>query len=66
MEPNNLWVFGYGSLIWNPGFEFKKLVVGHIKGYARKFYQGSDEHRGSPDRVFGLFAWFLFGIIFFL
>lgn len=52
MNPNNLWVFGYGSLIWNPGFEFKNLVVGCIKGYTRKFYQGSDEHRGSPDRVF--------------
>lgn len=47
MDNKSIWVFGYGSLIWNPGFQFKKCVVGHIKGYVRRFYQGSDQHRGS-------------------
>lgn len=47
----NIWVFGYGSLIWNPGFDYSKSMIGQIKGYSRRFYQGSDVHRGSPDRV---------------
>ncbi|KAI7690132.1 Glutathione-specific gamma-glutamylcyclotransferase 1 [Sarcoptes scabiei] len=47
----SVWVFAYGSLIWNPGFEFRKVLVGHIKGYARRFYQGSDSHRGSPETL---------------
>lgn len=48
---SDLWIFGYGSLIWNPGFNHSKAMIGHIKGYSRKFYQGSDVHRGRPDKV---------------
>lgn len=48
---SDLWIFGYGSLIWNPGFEHNKALIGQIKGYSRKFYQGSDVHRGRPDRM---------------
>jgi len=48
---SDLWIFGYGSLIWNPGFEHSKALIGQIKGYSRKFYQGSDVHRGRPDRM---------------
>ena len=29
---NSLWVFGYGSLCWRPGFEYGDSVIGHIKG----------------------------------
>lgn len=39
-----LWVFGYGSLIWNPGFEFDEKVVGFIKGYKRVFDLGTVYH----------------------
>ncbi|KAF5283366.1 hypothetical protein FQA39_LY04742 [Lamprigera yunnana] len=53
-ETKSLWIFGYGSLCWNPGFRFEKAVVGHIWGYARKFWQGNNTHRGTkqkPGRV---------------
>ena len=51
MANETVWVFAYGSLIWNPGFEYKNVIVGYISGYSRRFYQGSDQHRGSPESV---------------
>ncbi|XP_054271959.1 glutathione-specific gamma-glutamylcyclotransferase 1 [Macrosteles quadrilineatus] len=51
---SSLWVFGYGSLCWHPGFEFDHAVTGFIRGYARKFWQGNITHRGvagKPGRV---------------
>lgn len=35
-----LWVFGYGSLIWNPGFEYDEKVIGFVKDYKRTFNVG--------------------------
>lgn len=34
------WVFGYGSLVWNPGFEVDDKVIGFIKDYKRVFDLG--------------------------
>lgn len=45
-----LWIFGYGSLCWRPGFKYDRAVTGHIKGYARKFWQGNTTHRGTTDK----------------
>ena len=44
------WVFGYGSLIWRPGFAHRQRIPARLPGYARRFWQGSPDHRGEPDR----------------
>ena len=52
------WVFGYGSLIWNPGFAYDARVVGFVRDYRRVFYQGNTSY--PPARrgraIAGLFV----------
>lgn len=43
------WVFGYGSLVWNPGFKYDKKVIGYIKDYRRVFDLACIDHRGTPE-----------------
>ena len=46
----DVWVFGYGSLIWNPNINFAEHRNCCIKGYTRRFWQGSNDHRGTPEK----------------
>ncbi|EFA82936.1 sulfotransferase [Heterostelium album PN500] len=42
-------LFGYGSILWRPGFPYVRKFNAYIKGYKRMFYQGSTDHRGTPE-----------------
>lgn len=42
-------MFGYGSLVWRPEFPFQERLPGYIRGWARRYWQGSTDHRGVPD-----------------
>ncbi|MDB2516798.1 gamma-glutamylcyclotransferase, partial [Planktomarina temperata] len=44
-----MWVFGYGSLLWNPGFEPIEQMRADLPGYRRSFCMLSIHHRGTPE-----------------
>ena len=49
-NPAPLWVFGYGSLMWDPGFAHDDRVVARLPGYERSFCMRSIHHRGTVER----------------
>lgn len=49
MAQDALWVFGYGSLLWNPGFDVAEQVLARLDGYRRAFCMWSIHHRGTED-----------------
>jgi cation transport protein ChaC len=46
----DVWVFGYGSLMWNPAFHFTESAKGRVHGWSRKFCLWLYMARGTPDR----------------
>jgi len=43
-----IWIFGYGSLIWRPGIPYEERCPARLRGWVRRFWQGSHDHRGLP------------------
>ncbi|HEX7967006.1 MAG TPA: gamma-glutamylcyclotransferase, partial [Stellaceae bacterium] len=45
----DLWIFGYGSLMWDPGFAHAEAQPALLRGYHRSFCVYSRRHRGTPE-----------------
>ncbi|MCI2809283.1 gamma-glutamylcyclotransferase [Eoetvoesiella caeni] len=55
--PDDIWVFGYGSLVWRPEFDFLEQRLARVNGYHRSLCLWSRINRGTPEQpglVFGL------------
>jgi glutathione-specific gamma-glutamylcyclotransferase len=54
-----LWVFAYGSLMWNPGFAVRETQPARLHGFHRAFCIYSEHYRGTPEKpglILGLLA----------
>jgi cation transport protein ChaC len=47
---SDVWIFGYGSLMWDPGFAYVEAQPALLQGYHRSFCVYSHRHRGTPAR----------------
>ncbi len=50
MCDDQLWIFGYGSLMWQPDFAHVEREIATLSGYRRGFLMRSVHHRGTPER----------------
>jgi cation transport regulator ChaC len=58
-----MWIFGYGSIVWKPDFQYINRMEGHIKGFIRRFWQLSEDHRGMPGKVIDIILKIQIGFI---
>jgi len=49
-EPDGIWVFAYGSLMWEGGFAHDAVRVGTVKGLVRRYCIWDNRNRGTPER----------------
>ncbi len=49
MQRNETWVFGYGSLMWKPGFAYVERRMARLDGFRRCFGLRSRHYRGTPE-----------------
>jgi glutathione-specific gamma-glutamylcyclotransferase len=50
VSDGSLWVFGYGSLMWRPGFAYARRCKATLRGWRRSLCVFSHVYRGSPER----------------
>ena len=50
VQPGDIWVFGYGSLMWNPGFRFAEKQAATAHGVHRRLCVYSTHYRGTPEK----------------
>jgi cation transport protein ChaC len=48
--PDGIWIFAYGSLMWQPGFAYLEAAPAHLYGYHRSLCIYSIVHRGTPEQ----------------
>ncbi|MEQ9364408.1 MAG: gamma-glutamylcyclotransferase [Leptospirales bacterium] len=50
IDAESMRIFGYGSLLWNPGFDYEHKIPARLDGHHRAFCRLSVRHRGTPEK----------------